>query len=191
MPSRDKNVKKKPTAKPRGGLYKPGEEIKPQKRGSIFKGFPKVESTLKDVNRGIASKESSMRREVRNTYTEEIDRKKGRVTISDRMKYHRAAGLYTSHLQDAKDLQGVRDNLNKDLVNKGLNKIGRNLNRLKKFLKPYDVSNAKKYLASHRVPKVKSPASPAGMIIGLGLEGYKRDKSSKQIKKLRKKAVPV
>jgi len=32
MPSDPKYTKKKPTAKPRGGLYKPGEEIKPQKQ---------------------------------------------------------------------------------------------------------------------------------------------------------------
>jgi len=211
VPSRDKNVKKKPTAKPRGGLYKPGEEIKPQSRGSIFKGYPEVKrQDLK--NRSDAGKRSAGRRDMR---------KHGFEKEASRFKDARASWLYDEKSMD-KYLIGKDSSIPKELKAKTVKKLNKDMNRLTRVMsedaeymarasnkasriheainnekvKPSRVKSAAQRIKSllkggYIAPKSSRSKmySPAGALIELGVQGYKPDKSTKKIKKLKKQAV--
>lgn len=203
MPSDPKYTKKKPTAKARGGLYKPGEEIKPQRRPqNLFKGYPKVNRPTLDQNRGAAS----------------LSRNKlyGSTTSKADMS-SRASDLYHLKGQQKLDLGEAKD-LPKESRAKGIKKLNRDMNRLAKVMTHSDEGNARtnfKAMALHskissvgdkpslwkRVndlyrgalnytpkSKMRSPVSPAAVAFEIGMSHYKagQTKSAKKIKSLNK-----
>lgn len=204
MPSRDKNVKKKPSLS-----YKKGEEIKPQKRTSIFKGYPEVKRS--DVNFRAHASEDSLNR---------AKSSKG-SKIRQQMINERARELYD--IKSTKKYNLGRDkDIPREIRAKGVKKLNRDMNRLAKVMDKDAAYSARsenkaasilEHSNAGRTPKSKQPnvfkrvrdlvkggyiepkvsrskmLSPAGALIELGVQGYKPDKSSKKIKKLKKQAV--
>lgn len=189
MPSNSKYVKKKPASRPRGGLYKPGEEIKPQRRPqNLFKGMPEVK---RSVDRTEAGKASLERNKIRGTKS------------SKEMMDSRAMKLWMKERNKAASAH--RSDLPKEVKQPILSKAAKNMNRLRGAMSE---AAAKSAIKAHKflgrrlggfgkdlqtAKKLRSPISPAAISAELGmayLQGSK-SKDAKKIKKLRKQAKPV
>ena len=148
----------------------------------------KIQRAYKESGRRMkrekAGAESKLRRSLNS---------RGQKELSSFLKGERAAKLYEQQ-GTLKRTKGENTLLSNETKRAEVKKHGKNMRRLEKVM-PQNVKERVKTALkkAHKVAKLgsttkmfKSPASPAGMIIGLGVESYKRDKSSKKINKLRK-----
>jgi len=122
MPSDNKYTKKKPTAKARGGLYKPGEEIKPQRRPqNLFKGMPEVQRKS-SIRSTAAGESSSMRRSISK---DPIDPTRRALASERALKLYDQKGKQKYKVGSDKEIP-------KEIKTRVIKKLNKDMNRLRR-----------------------------------------------------------